>query len=235
MPLCVVVATLTSVLIWRSRASVDASPTVLPSPALPLRLIAAGHEQQALEQRGLAGPVGTDQCDITDRGSCGHRIPPDGLDMAVSRWRPPCRRAMDDLCWVHVGSGGRPKATRKSPNCHEPPARAEVAPGPVRDPHPRRRSRIARGGLQRCGAASMAPRDGQQLRRELIGPRAEADVSDDPECRLGWPVRGGLQNPILEALLTSFVRPVICRDHGLALLGEDAHGTSDDMSASVTM
>ena len=39
MPLCVVVATLTSVLIWRSRASVDASPTVLPSPALPLRLM----------------------------------------------------------------------------------------------------------------------------------------------------------------------------------------------------
>ena len=38
-PLHVVVAALTSVLIWRSRASVDASPTVLPSPDLPLRLM----------------------------------------------------------------------------------------------------------------------------------------------------------------------------------------------------
>ena len=95
---------------------------------LALAVDAAGHEQQALEKRGLAGPVGTDQCDITDRGSCGHGILPDRTDMAVSRWRRPCRRARDDLCCRHVGSGGRPKATRKSPNCHDAPPRWPLRP-----------------------------------------------------------------------------------------------------------
>ena len=83
-PLCVVVATLTSVLIWRSRASVDASPTVLPSPALPLRLMRPVTNSRL--SRSVVLPVPLEPTNATLRTEV-----PAAIEFPLTGWTGPSR------------------------------------------------------------------------------------------------------------------------------------------------
>ena len=112
------VAAFTSTLDWRARASSDQSPTVLPSVTLPLRPIVPGHEQHALEERGLSACIGADKRDVQRPRRIGH---------AISLCPEPCRRASPR----GGGGGGGGMFSVPRPDCNRDyrPSGTRAAPG----------------------------------------------------------------------------------------------------------